>query len=145
MSAPPRAAHPFHMHDAMYAQPGALRLVTRGNDVDGAAARIGQATRVVVCGLGSSLHAALVAEALLAQLGRLGHRVRAVSAFELTAYGPALDRAAAVIVISHSGSGEVVEHSLAQATAAGAATIAVTGKQGDGLAGADVVLRTVAR
>ena len=25
-----RSAHPFHMHDAIYAQPGALRLLTRG-------------------------------------------------------------------------------------------------------------------
>src|SRR5262249_39306913 len=28
--AAPRTGHPYHMHDAIYAQPGALRLVARG-------------------------------------------------------------------------------------------------------------------
>src|SRR3989442_1572543 len=33
-----RAGHPYHMHDAIYAQPGALRLVTRGQGAEIAAA-----------------------------------------------------------------------------------------------------------
>jgi glucosamine--fructose-6-phosphate aminotransferase (isomerizing) len=144
MSATPRAGHPYHMHDAMYAQPGALRLVTRGNDVDGAAERIRKTARVVVCGIGSSWYAAVVAELLLAHVGRLGHRVRAVSAFDVTAYGPPLDADTTVIVISHSGRHDVVKRALAHASGAGAATIAVTGRQSDGLAAATLVLRTVA-
>src|SRR5262245_42955847 len=103
------------MHDAMYAQPGALRLVTRGNDIDGAAARLGKSARVVVCGIGSSLYVALVAEHLLAQVGRLRHRVRAVSAFDVTAYGPPLYPDTTVIVISHSGGHDVVKRALAHA------------------------------
>jgi hypothetical protein len=27
-----RTEHPFHMHDAIYAQPGALRLVPRAHE-----------------------------------------------------------------------------------------------------------------
>ena len=39
---PPRPGHPYYMHDAIYAQPGALRLVTRGNEaaLDGATERL---------------------------------------------------------------------------------------------------------
>jgi glucosamine--fructose-6-phosphate aminotransferase (isomerizing) len=144
MSAP-RVAHPFFMHDAIYAQPGALRLVTRGNDaaLDGAAAALLRATRVVVAGIGSSLHVALIAERLLAGAGRLAPRVRAVPAFDLVAYGPPLDAETVVIVVSHSGTNRFVKDTLARANQAGAPSITVTGKGRDGLAGADFVLRTV--
>ncbi|MCI0372387.1 MAG: peptidoglycan-binding protein, partial [candidate division NC10 bacterium] len=30
-SPPPRPGHPYYMHDAIYAQPGAIRLVLRTN------------------------------------------------------------------------------------------------------------------
>ena len=29
-SSAPRSGHPYHMHDAIYTQPGALRLLLRG-------------------------------------------------------------------------------------------------------------------
>ena len=40
-SSAPRTEHPYHMHDAIYAQPGALRLVMRGQgEVLAKAARV---------------------------------------------------------------------------------------------------------
>jgi glucosamine--fructose-6-phosphate aminotransferase (isomerizing) len=133
------------MHDAIYAQPGALRLVTRGNEaaLDSAAARLRQAPRVVIAGIGSSWYVALIAERMLALAGGLGPRVRAVPAFDLAAYGPPLDADTTVVVVSHSGTNRFVKETLTRAKAAGAPTIAVTGKGRDGLAGADHVLRTV--
>jgi glucosamine--fructose-6-phosphate aminotransferase (isomerizing) len=128
-SPPPRAAHPYYMHDAIYAQPGALRLIERGNDavLSAAAATLRGADRVWLAGVGSSWHAALVGEHLLATVGGLGARVRAVVASEWTAYGPAPAPGDAVIAVSHRGS-PVTADALARGTERGAATIAVTGR-----------------
>jgi glucosamine--fructose-6-phosphate aminotransferase (isomerizing) len=142
MSSGPRAGHPYHMHDAIYAQPGALRLLTRGQGetLTTAAARLAEAPHVWLAGLGSSWHAALVGEQLLAQTGALGRRARAVQAFDLVAYGPPLD-GAAVVAITHRGNRYAAE-AVSAAAAAGAATVAITGKGVEGLA-AGHVLRTV--
>ena len=141
----PRRGHPFHMHDAILAQPGALRHVHRGNDaaLDAAAASIRDAERVVIAGIGSSWHAALVGERLLAQAGGLGGRVRATSVFELAAYGPPSDASTATIVISHGAGSRYVRAAVDAATRTGRAGIAITGKGHEALATADHVLRTV--
>jgi glucosamine--fructose-6-phosphate aminotransferase (isomerizing) len=131
------------MHDAIYAQPGALRLVERGNG-DGlaeAAARLGRMERVALAGIGTSWHAALVGENLLARVGRLGHRVRAFHSFELAQYWPSPDTGTGVIVISHRGSKRFSREVLGPAGACGVSVL-VTGKGSEPLA-ADVTLRTV--
>jgi glucosamine--fructose-6-phosphate aminotransferase (isomerizing) len=132
------------MHDAIYAQPGALRLVTRGQGavLAAAAARLAAAPHVWLTGLGSSWHAALAGEALLARVGGLGPRVRAIDAFELAEYGASADTGA-VVAVTHRGANRYVAAVLSRARAAGAATVAVTGKGGHGPAGAEHVLRTV--
>ncbi len=141
----PRTGHPYHMHDAIYAQPGALRLVARGNDaaLDDAAARLREAERGVGTGSGSPWAAALVAEWWLADAERLGGRVRAVHGFELAAYGPPLDAKTALVVVSHGGGSRYLKEALAQAKRAGAPVVAVTGKGHEVFAGADVTIRTV--
>jgi glucosamine--fructose-6-phosphate aminotransferase (isomerizing) len=133
------------MHDAIYAQPGALRLATRGQDdaLEGAAARIRLMERVLLAGIGTSWHAALVGELLLAHAGRLGHRARAFQSFELASYWPEPDARTALVVVSHRGSKRSSLEALARARAAGGTGIAVTGKGADGLAAADFTLRTV--
>jgi glucosamine--fructose-6-phosphate aminotransferase (isomerizing) len=143
-SRPPRSGHPYHMHDAIYAQPGALRLLTRGQGATlaAAAARLAAAPHVWLAGIGSSWHAALVGEALLARIGGLGRRVRAIDAFDLVQYGADHD-AAAVVAITHRGTNHHAAAALSRARAAGAAAVAVTGRGGDGPAGAEHLLRTV--
>ena len=140
---PPRTGHPYHMHDAIYAQPGALRLVTRGQGptLAAAAARLSEAPHVWLAGVGSSWHAALAGELLLARIGALGHRARAVYAFELAEYWP--DPGAAVVAITHRGSSRYATQALTRARAAGGVTVAIAGKGVDGPAGAEHVLRTV--
>ena len=126
---PPRAAHPYYTHDAIYAQPGALRLVDRGNDavLAAAGAAVRSAPRVWLAGVGSSWHAAMFGEHALATIGGLGAKVRAVVASEWTAYGPAPAAGDVVVAITHRGS-RVAADAATLATSRGATTIAVTGK-----------------
>lgn len=132
------------MHDAIYAQPGALRLVMRGNEeaLAGAADRLRGVDRVLLAGIGSSWHACLVAELLFARVGRLGHRARAVPSFDLAAYWPPPDEGTGVVVVSHSGGHRFNRDALALAGEGGGVSVAVTGKGAQPLA-ADYTLRTV--
>jgi len=143
---PPRAGHPYHMHDAIYAQPGALRLVLRANGatVQAAAERLRGMDRVLLAGIGTSWHATLVGELLLARAGKLGYRVRALHSFEFASYWPAPEARTGVIIVSHRGTKRFSLEALQKARAAGGVGIVVTGKgSGDGLGIADLTFRTV--
>ena len=146
-TAPPaRSGHPYYMHDAIYAQPGALRLVVRDNAeaLGRTAVRLRQADRTILSGIGTSWHATLVGELLLAHVGRLGHRVRAFHSFELVGYWPALGPKTGVVVVSHRGTKRYSLEALVRAKAEGGVAVVITGKgSGDGLAVADHTLRTV--
>jgi len=128
-SPPPRAAHPYYMHDAIYAQPGALRLIERHNAaaLSTAAAAVRAASRVWVAGVGSSWHAAVVGEHLLAATGGLGARVRAVIASEWSAYGPAPEPGEVLIAVSHRGS-RVTADAATHAVGRGAVGVSVTAR-----------------
>jgi glucosamine--fructose-6-phosphate aminotransferase (isomerizing) len=132
------------MHDAIYAQPGALRLVTRGQGatLGAAAAKLAEAPHVWLTGIGTSWHAALVGELMFARIGRLGPRARAALAFELVHSWPDLGRGAAVVAISHRGGNPNIAEVVRRVKTAGGATVAVLGKGSDG-AGSDHVLGTV--
>src|SRR5262245_42318112 len=133
------------MHDAIYAQPGALRLVMRPNAAarEGAVGRLRATDQVLLTGIGTSWHATLVGELLFARVARLGHRARALHAFELVNYWPAPDSRTGAMVVSHRGSKRYSVEALARAKASGGVGVAVTGKGADGLASADYTLRTV--
>jgi len=140
-----RTEHPFHMHDAIYAQPGALRLVSRGNGdvIAKAAERLRAMDHVILSGIGTSWHAALVGELMLAQAGRLGHRARALHAFDLAGYGLAAPTRTGIIAVSHRGSARSAREALERVTPGDGVGVAVTGKESDGLSRADFTLRTV--
>ncbi|MBI4635633.1 MAG: SIS domain-containing protein [Candidatus Rokubacteria bacterium] len=142
---PARAGHPYYMHDAIYAQPGALRLVLRGNGeaLARASAQLREAERVLLSGIGTSWHAALVGELLLARAGRLGHRARAFHSFEFQSYWPGPDPRTGVIVVSHRGTKRFSREALAKAKAGGGVGVAITGKGSDLPPIADVTLVTV--
>jgi len=146
MAAPTRTAHPYHMYDAIQAQPEAIRAVLAANRdaVRAAAERLRGLERLLLAGIGTSWHAALVGELLLATVGGLGQRVRAFHSFEFTHYWPAPGPATGAIVISHRGTKRYSLEALDRARGAGAVTVAITGKgSGDGIKIADVVLTTV--
>src|SRR5947199_18923 len=134
---PPRAGHPYYMHAAIYAQRGRRRLVTRGQGalIAGAASRLRAMDRVLLSGIGTSWHATLVGELLLAHVARLGHRVRALHSFEFKGYWPDPDARTGVVVVSHRGSKRYSVEALAKARAGGGVGVAITGKGAEGLAG----------
>ena len=143
---PPRSGHPYYMHDAIYAQPGALRLLPRANAdaLAAAAARLTAMDRIILAGIGTSWHATLVGELLFARVARFGHRVRALHSFEFTSAWPDPDPKTGVVVVSHRGTKRYSLDALRKTKASGGGGIVVTGKgSGDGLAIADVALVTV--
>jgi glucosamine--fructose-6-phosphate aminotransferase (isomerizing) len=142
---PPRSSHPYFMHDSIYAQPGALRLVTRPNTaaLEGAAERLRTMEHVILCGIGTSWHAALVGELLLARVGGLGYRVRTLHSFELASYWPPAPARTGVIAVSHRGSKRFSQEALARAKSEGGVAIALTGKGAATLGDAEFTLVTV--
>ena len=143
---PPRPGHPYFMHDAIYAQPGAIRLVLRKNaeTLKAVAAHLKTVDQVLLSGIGTSWHACLVWELLLSQIGRLGHRVRAFHSFEFKNYWPDPDPKTGVIVVSHRGTKRFSLEALQKAKAGGGVGVVITGKgSGEGLKIADYTLTTV--
>jgi glucosamine--fructose-6-phosphate aminotransferase (isomerizing) len=130
------------MHDAIYAQPGALRLVMRGNEdaLAGAVARLRDTDHVMLAGIGSSWHACLAGELLFAHAGGRGHRARAYLSFELVSYWP--PPRSGLVVVSHSGGHRFTREALALAGDGGGGSVAITGKGAPRLAAA-YTLRTV--
>jgi len=141
----PRSGHPYHMHDAIFAQPGALRLVTRGQGdaIESAAARLREVDHLLLTGVGTSWHAALVGELLFARFGGLGLRARAVHAFELASYWTEVRGKTGAIVLSHGGARRYSREGLARVKAAGGAGLVITGRGAEAPAEADWTLRSV--
>ena len=141
----PRAGHPYYMHDPIYAQPGALRLVTRGQGdaIAAAAARLRALDQVLVTGVGTSWHAALIGELLLAHIGGLGLKARALHTFELASYWPDLLAKVGAIVLSHGGTRRLTREALALVKASGGTGVLITGKGPEAPPDVDWTLRTV--
>ena len=139
-----RTAHPYHAYEAILAQPGLIDLVLAQREaIERAAQAVAQKERVLFVGIGTSLNAARVAESWLREFSRgqvLGH---AEQSFEFVHHPVALSASDAVIVITHTGTTTASVESLRMAGAAGALTVAITGKMsGDGVRGADFHIET---
>ena len=141
----PRTGHPYYMHDAIYAQPGALRLVARGQGdaIEAAALRLRGLDHVLLTGVGTSWHAALVGELLFARLGGLALKARAFHAFELASYWPEAVGRAGVIALSHGGTRRYSREALTRVKAGGGTGVVITGKGPEAPAEANWTLRTV--
>ena len=140
-----RREHPYHMHDAMLAQPDAfVRAVQRNEEAaDRFAAEAASCRRLFLVGIGTSHHAALVGEHLFRHYGG-GVDVRAVHSFDFALYGPELSPDDCVVAVSHRGTKRYTALALRRAREAGCKTALVTG-EGDFETGADFVFRTVAQ
>lgn len=144
MQGEPRQEHPYHMHDAILAQPGAFaRVVERNREkADELAPEIAAGRRLFVVGIGTSHHAALIGEHLFRLYGG-GVDVRAFHSFDFALYGPELTSKDRVICVSHRGTKRYTALALGRARQAGCTTALVTGEGAHG--GADHVFRTVAQ
>lgn len=140
-----RQEHPYHMHDAILAQPDAfVRAVRRNEDAaDRFAAEAASCRRLFIVGIGTSHHAALVGEHLFRAYGG-GVDVRAAHSFDFALYGPELSPEDCVVAVSHRGTKRYTALALQRARQAGCKTALITG-EGDFETDVDLVFRTVAQ
>ena len=139
-----RDSHPYYMHDAILAQPGAfVRAIERNRDeVDELASLIASRERVFLAGIGTSHHAVQAGEYLMRAYGG-GSDVRAVHSFDLALYGPEVREEDCLLAVSHRGAKRYTALALERAREKGCLTALVTGDGGSGEGRADAVFRTV--
>src|SRR5713226_2405785 len=139
-----RAAHPYHMYDAIVEQPERVaQVLATQRELIESAADAAARKRLVLVGIGTSYHAAQITEHFLRHLTRGRVHALVEQAFELVHYPLALRASDAVIAVSHRGWKNYTAQALQAARAAGALTIAVTGQDcGEGMKAAHFVLPT---
>jgi glutamine---fructose-6-phosphate transaminase (isomerizing) len=140
----PRKAHPYYLYDAIQAQPAVIaRVLAYRDTIVKAAEAVAERERVTFVGIGTSLHAALVAQFWMRYLTKGRMLAHAEQPFELANYPAAFSRDDAVVVITHTGTTTYSIEALRMARAAGALTIAVTGwTSGQDIQGADFHFET---
>ncbi len=140
--APDRTRHPFHTYDMIHGIPAAFRETLRrlGAPAAEEGARLADRPFLVVTGCGTASYAARLAAHFASSPS---DRIRSseVDAFELSGYGPRLDRTSGVVGISHSGITKTTVDALRGARDRGARTVGVTHFSGRPIADAsDAVL-----
>jgi glucosamine--fructose-6-phosphate aminotransferase (isomerizing) len=128
------------LYRAIHAQPQTIRELAR--DWEGpeqAAQRLAQCGRILLAGIGTSYHAAIVGEYLLRLAGADAWAVRS---FEFARYPRPLRADDGVIVISHRGSKVHGTMAVQRAKDAGVPTIGITGKNTK-MQPPDVMIQTV--
>ncbi len=93
------------MYTHIHQQPEVFANAVRRNDnaVDAFAKRVATLDRLYIVGIGTSWHAALMAEHFMREYGG-GMPAQAVHSFDFVLYGTPLTERDAVVVISHTGS-----------------------------------------
>ena len=141
-----RRAHPYFMYDAIQQQPQAIEEMLRkhGANVEEVAVDLAKKRRLYLVGIGTSWHAALVAEHWFRRCCGRSLEVQAWHSFEFCAYPPPLSDEDAVVVISHRGTKTYSFQALEMAKAVGAYTVSITSTNpGPRIQVADAVLNTV--
>jgi glucosamine--fructose-6-phosphate aminotransferase (isomerizing) len=96
-----------------------------GTDLGDAPRRLREAARIWLVGTGTSQHAAELGTLMFAEQGI---DARPISSAGFARFGPELDREDAVIVITHSGETAHAQAARERVLAAGAALVAITGR-----------------
>ncbi len=139
-----RKTHPYYVYDAIYAQPALIENVLQQRAaIERAAAAVAEKDRVVFVGIGTSLHAARVAESWMREFTSGRFLALAEQSFELVHHPIAFTPRDAVVIITHTGTTTASLEALRMARAAGALTLALTGQMsGEGVRGADFQIET---
>ena len=135
----PRTAHPYYLYDAIHAQPALIeKVLARRDEIERAADAMAEKDRITFVGIGTSLHAAQIAELWMREFtaGRIWPHFE--QSFELVTYPIAFGPRDAVVVITHTGITTASIAALRAARAAGALTIAITGQLGAEMSGAEI-------
>jgi glutamine---fructose-6-phosphate transaminase (isomerizing) len=134
-----RTAHPYYLYDAIHAQPALIeKVLVRRASIERAAAAAAEKNRITFVGIGTSLHAAQIAELWMREFtsGRIWSHFE--QSFELVNHPIAFDSRDAVVVITHTGTTTASIAALRAARAAGALTIAITGELASEIIGAEI-------
>ena len=127
--AEPRTAHPYYLYDAIHAQPALIeKVLARRDAIERAADAMAEKERITFVGIGTSLHAAQIAELWIREFtgGRIWPHFE--QSFELINHPVAFSPRDAVVVITHTGTTTASVAALLAARAAGALTVAITGE-----------------
>lgn len=139
-----RSANPYYTYDAILAQPELVEKVfAQRSAIEQVADAVAAKERITFVGIGTSLHAAQIAECWMREFtaGRL--LVHFEQSMELAHHPIAFGPSDAVIVITHTGNSTASAEALQGARAAGALTVAITGEaSGEGIRGADFQIET---
>jgi glucosamine--fructose-6-phosphate aminotransferase (isomerizing) len=139
-----RKAHPYYVYEAIHAQPELIeKILEKREGMERAAHAIAEKERITFVGIGTSLHAARMAESWMREFsgGRLWAHYE--QSFELVNHPVAFTANDAVIVITHTGTTTASVEALRLARAAGALTVAITGEMsGEGVRSADFQIET---
>ena len=140
----PRTAHPYYTYDAIQAQPALIeKVLARRAAIERAADAVAEKERITFVGIGTSLHAAQIAESWMRDFtaGRICAHFE--QSFELVHHPIAFSPKDAVIVITHTGTTTASVEAMRVARASGALTVAITGEMsGEGIRGADFHIET---
>ncbi len=138
--------HPYHMHDAIHAQPEALVRALERNSagIEDFVPSVASCRRLFLIGIGTSHHATQVGEHLFRVYGD-GIDARAVHSFDFALYGPDLGPDDCVVAVSHRGSKRYTGQALERAREAGCPTAIVTGEGASLSVRTDAVFETVAQ
>lgn len=139
-----RSAHPYHLYDAILAQPSLIeRVLARRAAVVAVANAVAEKRRIFFAGIGTSLHAALIAETWARALTGGAMLVHVEQPFELVHHPVAFSSTDAVVVITHTGTTTYSLEALRLARIAGALTVTITGEaSGAGAHEADFHIET---
>ena len=139
-----RNAHPYYLYDAIQAQPALIeKMLSRRTYIERAADAIAEKERITFVGIGTSLHAAQIAECWMREFTAGKFLALAEQSFELVHHPIAFSRNDAVVIITHTGTTTFSIEALRAARAAGGLTIAITGElSGEGVRGADFQIET---
>jgi glucosamine--fructose-6-phosphate aminotransferase (isomerizing) len=136
-----RSAHPYYTHDAIQAQPSLIEKVLADRSaIERVADAVAEKSRITFVGIGTSLHAAQIAESWMREFTGGRFLAHFEQSFELIHHPIAFGAHDAVVVITHTGTTTASVEAL---RAAGALTVAITGQaSGDGVRGADFHIET---
>lgn len=131
------------LEESILSQPAAVAaaLTSNADAIRTASAMVAAARRVRLCGVGASGHAAQVGEHLMRSVGI---DARAVNAYDLAVYPTNFEPGELLIVFTHRGGVNYTSRALGRAIRAGLKTIAITGRDADGVR-ADVNIATTPR
>jgi len=143
-----RTAHPYYVYEAIHAQPELLgQVLAQRAEIEHAADAVARKERVTFVGIGTSLHAARVAESWTREFSAGRFLAHCEQSFELVHHPIAFGAGDAVIVITHTGTTTASLEALRMARAAGALTVMITGHVSgstiaDAVRGADFHIQT---